>query len=117
MTGASWIRVILTISDHFAFLVRSEKCLENVILIFFGSYCKMQGEKTKFQNRFKTHSKSGKRLKPKAIPSFLGDVGHIKVVSEFLFGHPKCHFLWTLLAKVPIFMCPKMALRVPEQKF
>ena len=36
-------------------------------------------------------SKSGKRLKPKDIPSFL--------------------------PKVPIFTCPKMALRVPEQKF
>ena len=37
-------------------------------------------------------SKSGKRLKPNAIPSFLGDVGLIKVVSEFSFGHPKWHF-------------------------
>ena len=37
-------------------------------------------------------SKSGKRLQQKAIPSFLGDVGLIKVVSEFLWGHPKCHF-------------------------
>ena len=36
MTGAGWIRVILTISDHFAFLVGSEKCLENVILIFLA---------------------------------------------------------------------------------
>ena len=36
--------------------------------------------------------KSGKRLKQKAIPSFLGDVGLIKVVSEFSFGHSKCHF-------------------------
>ena len=35
---------------------------------------------------------SWKRLKPNAIPSFLGDVGLIKVVSKFLFGHPKCHF-------------------------
>ena len=37
MTGAGRICVILTISDHFAFLVGSKKCLENVILIFFGS--------------------------------------------------------------------------------
>ena len=37
-------------------------------------------------------SKSWKHLKPNAIPSFLGDVGLIKVVSELLFGHPKCHF-------------------------
>ena len=36
--------------------------------------------------------KSGKHLKPKTIPSFLGDVGLIKVPKEFLFGHPKCHF-------------------------
>ena len=36
--------------------------------------------------------KSWKRLKPNAIPSFLGDVGLIKVVSKFLFEHPKCHF-------------------------
>ena len=36
-------------------------------------------------------SKSGKHLKPKAIPSFLGMLD-IKVVSEFLFGHQKCHF-------------------------
>ena len=63
MTGAGWIRVILTISDHFAFLVGSEKCLENVILIFFGLQCKIEGGKTKFKNGLKTHLKSGKRLK------------------------------------------------------
>lgn len=32
---------------------------------------------------------------------FLGDVGLIKVVSEFLFRHLKCH-VWTLLPKVTI---------------
>ena len=37
-------------------------------------------------------SKSWKHLKPNAIPSFLRDVGLIKVVSKFSFGHPKCHF-------------------------
>ena len=26
------------------------------------------------------------------LPSFLGDIGHIKVVLEFSLGHPKCHF-------------------------
>ena len=51
-------------------------------------------------------SKSGKHLKPKAIPSFLGDIGLIKVVLNFLFRHPKCHFLGALLPKVPIFTCP-----------
>ena len=40
------------------------------------------------QNLFK----SGKCLKLKVIPSFWGDVGLIKVVSKFWFGHPKCHF-------------------------
>ena len=40
----------------------------------------------------KNLSKSGKRLTQKPMPSFLGDVGLIKVVSDFLFGHPKCHF-------------------------
>ena len=58
-------------------------------------------------------SKSGKRLKPKAIPLFLRDVGLIKVVLKFSFWP----FFWPLLPKVPIFTCPKMALRVPEQKF
>ena len=38
-------------------------------------------------------SKSWKRLKPNAIPSFFGDVGLIKAVLEFLFGQPKCPFL------------------------
>ena len=37
-------------------------------------------------------SKSVKCLKLKSIPSFLGDVGVIKVVSEFSIEHPKCHF-------------------------
>ena len=32
--------------------------------------------------------KSWKSLKPNAIPIFLGDVGLIKVVSKFSFGHP-----------------------------
>ena len=40
----------------------------------------------------KNPSKSGKRIKLKSIPSFLGDVWLIKVLSEFLFGHSKCHF-------------------------
>ena len=35
---------------------------------------------------------SDKHLKSRAIPSFLGEVGLIKVVSEFLFGHSKCYF-------------------------
>ena len=34
-------------------------------------------------------------LKQKAIPSSLGDVGLIKVVSEFSNNHPKCHLLGT----------------------
>ena len=41
------------------------------------------------------HPKSRKRLESKPILSFLGDVGLIKVVSEFSSGHPKCHF-WAL---------------------
>ena len=45
MTGAGWICVILTISDHFAFLVRSEKCLENMILIFLAHTVKYKGKK------------------------------------------------------------------------
>ena len=45
MTGAGWIRDILTISDHFAFLVGSEKCLENVILIFLAHNVKHKAEK------------------------------------------------------------------------
>ena len=35
--------------------------------------------------------KRGESLK-KEISSFLGNVGLIKVVLEFLFGHSKCHF-------------------------
>ena len=57
MTGAGWIRDILTISDHFAFLVGSEKCLENVILIFLAHNVKYNGEKMKFKNGLKTHLK------------------------------------------------------------
>ena len=45
MTGAGWIRVILTISDHFAFLVGSEKCIENAILIFLAHNVKYKGKK------------------------------------------------------------------------
>ena len=36
--------------------------------------------------------KTDKTLISRWNPSFLGDVGLIKVVSEFPFGHPKCHF-------------------------
>ena len=64
-------------------------------------------------------SKSGKRFKLNSIPSFLGDVGLIKMVSEFSFGHSKCPFLYPKvgnLAKVPIFACPKMAFRVLKGK-
>ena len=37
--------------------------------------------------------KSGKRLKPKEILSFLGDIGIIKVAKEFSFGYLKYRFL------------------------
>ena len=57
MTGAGWIRDILTISDHFAFLVGSEKCLENVILIFLAHNVKYKGEKKKLNKRLETYSK------------------------------------------------------------
>ena len=36
--------------------------------------------------------KTDKTLISRWNPSFLGDVGLITVVSEFPFGHPKCHF-------------------------
>ena len=55
---------------------------------------------------------------------FLGVLGaslYWKVVSEFWFGHPKCHFWYppnpqngVILAILGV---PKMALRVPESKF
>ena len=64
--------------------------------------------------------KSGKCLKPKAYSSFIGDVGLIKVGSEFSFGHPKCRFLYPNMgtfAKCAHLYMPKMAFRVPEQKF
>ena len=53
--------------------------------IFFGRSVPCPQTDQKWQ-----YSKMG--LKPKAISSFLGDVGLIKVVLEFSFGHPKCHF-------------------------
>ena len=43
-------------------------------------------------------SKSGKCLIPKVIPSFLGDVGLIKEVSEFFFSG----------TRIAIFLYPKM---------
>ena len=45
-----------------------------------------------FKKLAQNPSKSGKRLKPQAIPSFWGDGGLIMVVSEFSFRHSKCHF-------------------------
>ena len=44
VTGTSWILVYFSILDNFAFWVGSEKCLENGVLIFFGSQCKIQGK-------------------------------------------------------------------------
>ena len=68
----------------------------------------------------KNPTKSGKCLKPKVIPSFLGDVGHIKVVSEFSFGHPKCHFghvkMGTFYKSAHI-QVQKTTLWVPQWKF
>ena len=64
-------------------------------------------------------SKSGKRFNLNSIPSFLGDIGIIKVVSEFSFLHSKCYFLYRKvgnLAKVAIFACQKMAFWVLEGK-
>jgi len=57
-----------------------------------GKGPKIGQKMTIFKNGLVTHPKSRERLKSKAIPSFLGDVGLIKVVSEFSSGHPKCHF-------------------------
>ena len=53
MTGAGWIRVILTISDHFAFLIGSKKRLENVILIFLAHNVKYKGGKRNSKNDLK----------------------------------------------------------------
>ena len=44
MDGASWIHDILAILDHFAIWSRSKTCQENIVLIFFGSQCKIQGK-------------------------------------------------------------------------
>ena len=52
-------------------------------------------------------SESGKRLKSKPIPSVLGDVGLIKVVLEFSFGHPKCHFSMGTFGKSAHLYVPK----------
>ena len=52
-------------------------------------------------------SESGKRLKSKPIPSVLGDVGPIKVVLEFSFGHPKCHFSMGTFGKSAHLYVPK----------
>ena len=60
--------------------------------VLMGKGPKIGQKITIFKNGLVTHPKSRKRLKSKAIPSFLGDVGLIKVVSEFSSGHPKCHF-------------------------
>ena len=68
----------------------------------------------------KNQSKSGKCIKLKSIPSFLGDVWLIKVLSEFFLGTQSAIFFNPKVdnrAKVPIFACPKMAFWVPEQKF
>ena len=65
-------------------------------------------------------SKSGKRLKQKAILSFLGDVGVKKWSQNFHLGTQSAVFLfqiWALLPKVPFFRCPKMALWVPKRNF
>ena len=39
-----WIHVFDTILDHFSFLVRSEKCLENASLIFLSHKLNTRGE-------------------------------------------------------------------------
>ena len=66
---------------------------------------------------------------PKKVPKvsnwgFWGWFGSLKVVSEFWFGHPKCHFLYPQNGKNGPFWpfwavlgVPKMALWVPESKF
>ena len=75
MTGTGWIRVILTISDHFAFLVGSEKCLENAILIFLAHNVKYRGENTKFKNGLKTHLKVVYAKNQKQFHHFWGMLG------------------------------------------
>ena len=44
MTGTGWILVYFTILDNFAFWARSENGPETMLLIFFGSQCKIQGK-------------------------------------------------------------------------
>ena len=59
-------------------------------------------------------SKSGKRLKPKAIPLFLRDVGLIKVVLKFSFWP----FFGYFCQKCPSLRVQKWHFgRVPERKF
>ena len=44
MTGTTWIHVNFAICGHFVFWARYEKCPEMMLLIFFGSQCKIQGK-------------------------------------------------------------------------
>ena len=44
MDEAPWIHDILAILDHFAIWARSKTCQKNIVLIFFGSQCKIQGK-------------------------------------------------------------------------
>ena len=90
-----------------------------VFLVHDTLLSKLQNLVPTCQTRFPgaNPSKSGECIKQKAIPSFLGDVGLIKEVSEFLLGHLNCHIsvpknghLWqkwpSLCAQKWHFECP-----------
>ena len=52
------------------------------------------------------------------LGGFGGGIRPIKVISEFWFGHPKCHFWYPQNGSNGVILgVPKMALRVPESKF
>ena len=57
MTGTGWIHVSFAISGHFALLVRSEKCLETIVLIFLAHNVVYKEKKSKLKNGLKTHPK------------------------------------------------------------
>ena len=60
-------RLVFSILDSFAFWVESEKCLENGVLIFFGSQCKIQGKikaKINFGHNFWVEGPSNFRSTP-----------------------------------------------------
>ena len=92
-----------------------------MLVNFFGFNGNFNGKMTKIKKMAKNHFSEVQNGSQSVSMGLLGGYLYWKVVLEFWFRHPKCHFRYPQNSRKHPFWAflgaPKMALGVPESKF